>query len=59
MELVKIDVENTLQGLRREATFKDLKTGQLVTMSFGTLLGTPSNQKRKLYEGNDIADENV
>ena len=28
-------------------------------MNFGTLLATPNNKKRKLYENNDIADENV
>lgn len=59
MELVKVDVQNTLQGLRREATFRDLKTNELVTMNFGTLLATPTNKKRKIYEGNNLADEHV
>ncbi len=59
MELVKLDVKETYSGLRREATFKDLKTGQTVTMDFGTFLTTPANKKRKIYEGNNLSDEHV
>jgi hypothetical protein len=59
MELVNLDVKDTYNGLSREATFKDLKTGQNVTMNFGTFLTTPANRKRKIYEGNDLADEHV
>jgi hypothetical protein len=59
MELVKLDVKETFNGLRREATFIDLKTGQHVTMDFGTFLTTPINHKRKIYEGNNLADEHV
>jgi hypothetical protein len=59
MELVKLDVKETNNGLKREAYFKDLKTGKEVVMDFGTFLTTPANQKRKIYENNDLADEHV
>lgn len=59
MELVKLDVKDTLEGLKRRATFKDLKTGQEVTMDFGTFLTTPKNKKRSIYDNNDLADEHV
>lgn len=57
MELVKIDVKETLEGWRREAYFKDLKTGKTEIMNFGTFLTTPANKKRQIYENNDLADE--
>jgi|LauGreDrversion4_2_1035121.scaffolds.fasta_scaffold136926_2 hypothetical protein len=59
MELVGIDVKQTVNGLSRLATFKDLKSGQNVTMNFGTFLTTPKSRKRELYNNNDIADEDV
>jgi len=59
MTLVNIEVKETLEGLKRRATFKDSKTGSLVEMDFGTFLTTPSNVKRKIFENNDIADEHV
>lgn len=57
MELVDINITDTINGTSRIATFKDLKTGTNVEMQFGTLLLTPDNKKRQLYENNDIADE--
>jgi hypothetical protein len=59
MEIVDIKVTPTINGFSRYATFKDLKTGKDVEMHFGSLLLTPPNKKRKLYENNDIADEHV
>ena len=59
MELVKLDVKETDEGLKRRATFKDLKTGQEVEMDFGTFLTTPANKKRQIYENTDLADEHV
>lgn len=54
-----MDVKETDEGLKRRATFKDLKTGQEVEMDFGTFLTTPANKKRQIYENTDLADEHV
>jgi hypothetical protein len=59
MELVNIEVKQTINGLRREATFRDIKTGQTSTMNFGTFVTTPTNKKREIYNNNDLADEDV
>jgi hypothetical protein len=59
MELTKLDVQETNEGLKRQAYFKDLKTGKEVVMDFGTFLTTPANKKRKIFENNDLADEHV
>lgn len=59
MELQNIEVKETYEGMKRLATFKDLKTGKEVVMNFGTFLTTPANKKRQIYENNDIADEHV
>jgi hypothetical protein len=59
MELVNVELKQTYYGFERVAVFKDLKTGQEVRMNFGSLLVTPKSQKREMYEGNDIADEDV
>ena len=58
-DLVDVQVEKTDYGFKRVAKVKDLKTGQIMEMNFGTLLATPPNKKRKLYQGNDLADEHV
>jgi hypothetical protein len=59
MELTKIDIKESANGLERYAHFKDLKTGSEVVLPFGTLLTTPANKKRKCFENNDITDEHV
>lgn len=59
MELVNVEVKPTHYGYERYAYFKDLATGQEVRMPFGSLLATPKNVKRNIYEGNDIADQDV
>ena len=59
MELQKIEVNETVNGPRRQAFFKDIKTGKESIMDFGTFLTTPASQKRKVFEKNDIADEHV
>ena len=58
-ELVDVQVTKTDYGHKRIAKIKDLKTGNIIEMNFGTLLATPNNKKRKLFENNDVADENV
>lgn len=59
MELVNVEVKQTLNGYSRKAYFKDSATGSQIEMNFGTLLLTPNNKKRELYMNNDIADEDV
>jgi hypothetical protein len=59
MELTKIELIESYSGTRRQAHFKDLKTGKEVVMDFGTFVTTPANKKRSLYENNDIADQHV
>jgi hypothetical protein len=59
MELVNVEVKETTFGFTRYAYFKDTKTGSEIRMTFGSLLVTPKSEKRKIYENNDIADENV
>jgi len=59
LELQRIEVNDTYNGPRRQAYFRDVRTGQEVVMDFGTFLTTPANQRRKIFENNDLADEHV
>jgi hypothetical protein len=58
-ELVDVQVEKTDYGYKRLAKIKDLKTGKIEEIPFGTLLASPNNKKRKIYQNNDLADEHV
>lgn len=59
MELVDVKVERKVNCYERVAMFKDTKTGKVTEMPFGSLVLTPPNKKRQMYENNDLADENV
>ena len=48
-----------LYGSDRFAYFKNVKTGEEIKLRFGSLLLTPENKKRNIYENNDIADQHV
>ena len=58
-EMTNVEVKENLYGADRFAYFKNVNTGEDIRMRFGSLLLTPENKKRKMYEGNDIADEHV
>ena len=58
-EMINVESNSTLYGADRFAYFKDVKTGEEIRLRFGSLLLTPENKKRKIYETNDIADQNV
>lgn len=57
-KLKDIKVEKTVNGYDRFAFFTDEK-GSEVRLRFGSLLLTPDNKKRAIYEGNDLANEHV
>lgn len=59
MQLVNVEVKETVNGTRRYATFKDLKNGSEVVMDFGTLLLTPEHKTRELYRDSDLVDKDV
>ena len=48
MQLINVEIKETVNGTRRYATFRDLKTGSEVDMDFGTLLLTPEQKTREL-----------
>jgi hypothetical protein len=58
-KLTNVESNPTIYGNDRFAYFKDVKTGEEIRLRFGSLLLTPENKKRSIYEGNDIADEHV
>lgn len=58
MNLVNVEVKETITGLRRYATFRD-KNGQESVMEFGTLLLTPEQQTREIYKNSDLVDKDV
>lgn len=55
-ELVNVEVVEKPNATLRYATFKNEK-GEEMRMPFGTLVLTPNNKKREIYNGNDLADE--
>lgn len=59
MQLVNVELKETVNGTRRYATFKDLKNGSEVVMDFGTLLLSPEHKTRELYKGSDLVDQDV
>ena len=59
MQLVNVEVKDTVTGTRRYATFRDTKTGQESVMDFGTLLLTPEQQAREIYKDSDLVDKDV
>ena len=59
MQLVNVEIKETVNGIRRYATFKDLKNGSEVVMDFGTLLLTPEHKTRELYKDSDLVDKDV
>jgi len=59
MQLTNVEIKETVNGTRRYATFRDLKTGSEVVMDFGTLLLTPEQKTRELYRGSDLVDQDV
>lgn len=59
MKLVNVEIKETVNGIRRYATFKDLKTDSEVVMDFGTLLLTPEHKTRELYNDSDLIDQDV
>lgn len=59
MELKNVEVKETVNGFKRYATFKDLKSGSDVTMDFGTLLLTPEHKPRALYKESGLTNEEV
>ena len=59
MQLVNVEVKETVNGTRRYATFKDLKNGSEVVMDFGTLLLTPEQKTRELFKESDLVDQDV
>jgi hypothetical protein len=59
MQLVNVEIKETVNGTRRYATFIDLKTGSQVVMDFGTLLLTPEQKTRELYKDTDLIDKDV
>jgi hypothetical protein len=58
-KLTNVESNPTIYGNDRFAYFQDVKTGEEIRLRFGSLLLTPENKKRSIYEGNDIADEHV
>jgi len=59
MQLVNVEVKETVDGTRRYATFRDLKNGSEVVMDFGTLLLTPEHKTRELYRDSDLVNKDV
>jgi hypothetical protein len=59
MKLVNVEIKDTITGARRYATFRDVKTGGEVVMDFGTLLLTPEQQQREIYNNSDLVDKDV
>jgi len=59
MQLINVEIKETVNGTRRYATFRDLKTGSEVVMDFGTLLLTPEQKTRELYRDSDLVDQDV
>lgn len=59
MQLTNVEVKETVNGTKRHATFKDLKSGSEVVMDFGTLLLSPEHKTRELYKESDLVDEDV
>jgi len=59
MQLVNVEIKETVNGTRRYATFKDLKSNSEVVMDFGTLLLTPEHKTRELYNNSDLIDKDV
>jgi hypothetical protein len=59
MELINVEVKETVNGTRRYATFRDAKSGSEVTMDFGTLLVTPEHKPRALYKESGLVDKDV
>ena len=59
MELVNVEIKDTVTGTRRYATFKDTRTGEESVMDFGTLLLTPEQQQRELYKDSGLTDQDV
>lgn len=59
LQLTNVEIQETVNGTRRFATFKDLKTGSEVVMDFGTLLLTPEHKPRELYKDTDLVDQDV
>ena len=57
--MINVESNSTLYGADRFAYFKNIKTGEEIKLRFGSLLLTPENVKRKIYENNDIADQHV
>ncbi len=51
-------MEKKDHGYDRFAFFEDEK-GQEMRLRFGSLVLTPNNKKRVIYEGNDLTDEHV
>ncbi len=59
MQLVNVEIKETVSGTRRYATFRDLKNGSDVVMDFGTLLLTPEHKTRDLYKDSNLVDKDV
>ena len=59
MQLVNVEVKDTVTGTRRYATFRDKKTGEESVMDFGTLLLTPEQEAREIYKDSDLVDKDV
>lgn len=57
-ELVDIEEVEAPNANRKYATFKHVKTGETMRLLFGSILITPENKKRSIYENNDITNEN-
>lgn len=50
-------IQAGVNSVKRYATFTCSETGKEMRLQFGTLVLTPENKKRKLYESNDITDK--
>lgn len=59
MQLVNVEVKETISGMRRYATFRDIRNGNESVMDFGTLLLTPEQKTREIYNNSDLVDEEV
>ena len=59
MQLINVEIKDTVSGTRRYATFRDRKSWEEVVMDFGTLLLTPEQQTRQLYKDSDLVDKDV
>ena len=59
MQLVNVEIRDTVNGTRRYATFRDTRTGEESVMDFGTLLVTPEQQQREIYRDSDLIDKDV